>query len=117
MREITVIYDGQCQLCENSINWLSKGLTFTRITFQSGDLASFNLTRAQCEKQVHAIEGEKQYAGVSAVIFLLRARGNKVSAFILKASGPIGATCYKLIAANRKTLLVRGLSKFIKRIT
>ena len=52
MREITVIYDGDCQLCENSINWLSKGLTFTPITFQSGDLASFNLTRAQCEKQV-----------------------------------------------------------------
>jgi hypothetical protein len=61
--------------------------------------------------------GEKKYAGVSAVIFLLNARGNKVSAFILKASGPIGAACYKLIAANRKTLLVRGLSRFIKRIT
>jgi len=117
MREITVIYDGQCQLCENSINWLSKGLTFTPIAFQNGDLASFNLTRAQCEKQVYAIEGEKQYAGVSAVIFLLGARGNKVSAFILKASGPIGVTCYKLIAANRKSLLVRGLSRFIKRIT
>jgi predicted DCC family thiol-disulfide oxidoreductase YuxK len=117
MREITVIYDGQCQLCENSINWLSKGLTFTPIAFQNGDLASFNLTRAQCEKQVYAVEGGKHYAGVSAVNFLLSARGNKVSASILKASGPIGATCYKLIAANRKTLLVRGLSRFIKRIT
>jgi predicted DCC family thiol-disulfide oxidoreductase YuxK len=117
MREITVIYDGQCQLCENSINWLSKGLTFTPITFQSGDLASFNLTRAQCEKQVYAIEGGKQYAGVSAVIFLLSARGNKVSAFILKASGPISTLGYKLIATNRQSLFVRGLSRFIKRIT
>ena len=117
MSGITVIYDGDCQLCINSINWLSKGLTFTPITFQSGDLASFNLTRAQCEKQVYAVVGEKKYAGVSAVIFLLNARGNKVSAFILKASGPIGALGYKLIAANRKTLLVRGLSRFIKRIT
>jgi predicted DCC family thiol-disulfide oxidoreductase YuxK len=117
MREITVIYDGDCQLCENSINWLSKGLTFTPITFQNGDLASFNLTRAQCEKQVYAVVGEKKYAGIYAVIFLLRARGNKLSAFILKASGPIGAFGYKLIATNRQSLLVRGLSRFIKRIT
>jgi len=117
MREITVIYDGNCQLCENSINWLSKGLTFTPITFQNGDLASFNLTRAQCEKQVYAVLGEKKYAGVSAVIFLLSARGNKVSAFILKVSGPIGALGYKLIATNRQSLFVRGLSRFIKRIT
>lgn len=117
MSGITVIYDGQCQLCENSINWLSKGLTFTPITFQSGDLASFNLTRAQCEKQVYAVVGEKKYAGVSAVIFLLNARGNQVSAFILKVSGPIGALGYKLIATNRQSIFVRGLSRFIKRIT
>ncbi len=117
MREITVIYDGDCQLCENSINWLSKGLTFTPITFQSGDLASFNLTRAKGEKQVYAVGGEKKYAGIHAVIFLLNARGNKVSAFILKVSGPIGAAGYKLIATNRQSLFVRGLSRFIKRIT
>jgi hypothetical protein len=48
---------------------------------------------------------------------LLSARGNKVNAFILKASGPIGAACYKLIATNRQSLFVRGLSRFIKRIT
>jgi predicted DCC family thiol-disulfide oxidoreductase YuxK len=117
MSGITVIYDGDCQLCMNSINWLGKGLTFTPITFQSGDLASFNLTRAQCEKQVYAVVGEKKYAGVSAVIFLLNARSNKVSAFILKVSGPIGAAGYKLIAANRKSFFVRGLSRFIKRFT
>ena len=87
------------------------------IPFQSGDLASFNLTRAQCEKQVYVVVGEKKYAGVSAVIFLLNARGNKVSAFLLKASGPLGAVGYKLIASNRQSLFVRGLSRFIKRIT
>ena len=114
---ITVIYDGQCQLCQNSINWLSKKLKFEALGYQVAPVEQFGLTLAQCEKQVYAIEDEKQYAGVSAVIFLLSARGNKVSAFILKASDPIGAACYKLIAANRKTLLVRGLSKFIKRIT
>ncbi len=117
MSGITVIYDGDCQLCMNSINWLREGLTFTPITFQSGYLASFNLTRAQCEKQVYALVGEKKYAGVSAVIFLLNARGNKVFSLILKASGPIGAAGYKLIASNRQSLFVRGLSKFIKKIT
>ena len=117
MSGVTVIYDGDCQLCMNSINWLSKGLIFTPITFQSGDLASFNLTRAQCEKQVYAVVGEKKYAGISAIIFLLNARGNKVSAFILKVSGPIGALGYQLIATNRQSLFVRGLSRFIKRIT
>ena len=117
MSGITVIYDGDCQLCENSINWLREGLTFTTITFQSGDIASFNLTRAQCEKQVYAVVGEKKYAGVHAVIFLLNARGNKVFSFILKVSGPLGDLGYKLIATNRQSLFVRGLSRFIKRIT
>ena len=28
---ITVIYDGQCQLCQNSINWLGKKLTFEAV--------------------------------------------------------------------------------------
>ena len=37
--------------------------------------------------------------------------------FILKVSGPIGAASYKLIASNRQSLFVRGLSRFIKRIT
>ena len=58
--------------------------------------------------RVYAVVGEKKYAGISAVIFLLNARGNKVSAFILKISGPIGALGYKLIATNRQSIFVRG---------
>jgi predicted DCC family thiol-disulfide oxidoreductase YuxK len=117
MSGITVIYDGDCQLCKNSINWLAKKLSFNALSYQSAPLDQYGLTLTECEKQVYAIFDSRKYAGVSAVIFLLSARGNKVSAFILKASGPIGAAGYKLIAANRQSLFVRGLSRFIKRIT
>ena len=114
---ITVIYDGECQLCRNSINWLGKKLSFNALSYQSAPLAQYGLTLTECEKQVYAVSDLRKYAGVSAVIFLLSARGNKLSAFILKVSGPIGALGYKLIATNRQSLFVRGLSRFIKRIT
>lgn len=117
MSQITVIYDGDCVLYQNSINWLSKKLTFTAIPFQSGDLASFGLTKAECEKQVYAISDSNKYGGVSAVIFLLNQRGNKISSALLKLSGPIGSFGYKWVAANRKSFLVKLLARFIAKIT
>jgi len=117
MSQITVIYDGDCVLCKNSINWLGKKLTFTPIPFQSGDLASFGLTKAECEKQVYAISGDDKYGGVSAVIFLLNKRGNKISSALLRLSGPIGSFGYKKIAANRRSLLVKLLARYIEKIT
>ena len=117
MSGITVIYDGNCQLCSNSINWLAKKLTFDAIAYQSAPLANFGLTIAQCEKQVYAISSDKKYGGIAAVIFLLNARGNKVSTFLLRVLGPIGAIGYKMIAGNRQSVLVSVLSRFIKRIT
>ena len=117
MSQITVIYDGDCALCKTSINWLSKKLSFTAIPFQSGDLASFGLTKAECEKQVYAISDDRKYGGVSAVIFLLNQRGNKISSALLRMSGPIGTFGYKWVAANRKSFLVKLLARFIAKIT
>ena len=114
---ITVIYDGQCKLCQNSINWLAKKLKFEALGYQVAPVEKFGLTLAQCEKQVYAVFGNKKYGGIAAVIFLLNARGNRISAFLLKFSGPIGSFGYKWIAKNRQTFLVRALSKFIKKIT
>ncbi len=114
---ITVIYDGQCQLCQNSINWLSKKLKFEALGYQVAPVEQFGLTLAQCEKQVYAVEGEKKFGGVSAVIFLLNARGNRISSFLLKLSGPVGSFGYKWIAKNRQSFLIRALSKFIEKIT
>jgi predicted DCC family thiol-disulfide oxidoreductase YuxK len=117
MSQITVIYDGDCTLCKNSVNWLSKSLTFTAIPFQSGDLASFGLTKAECEKQVYAVSGDRKYGGVGAVIFLLNKRGNKISSTLLRLSGPIGTFGYKMVATNRKSLIVKLLARFIAKIT
>ena len=114
---ITVIYDGQCQLCQNSINWLSKKLKFEALGYQVAPVEQFGLTLAQCEKQVYAVEGEKKFDGVSAVIFLLNARGNRISSFLLKLSGPLGSFGYKWIAKNRQSFHIRALSKFIEKIT
>lgn len=114
---ITVIYDGQCQLCQNSINWLGKKLKFEPIGYQVAPLEKFGLTLAQCEKQVYAVLGDKKYGGVAAVIFLLNARGNRLYAFLLKLSGPLGLFGYRWIAKNRQSVIVRALSKLIEKLT
>ena len=114
---ITVIYDGQCQLCQNSIDWLSKKLTFDALAYQQAPLEKFGLTLTQCEKQVYALSADETYGGVSAVIFLLKARGNRIASLLLKISGPLGNFAYKMIAANRKSVFVKALSKLIKKLT
>ena len=114
---ITVIYDGQCQLCQNSIDWLTKKLTFDALTYQTAPLEKYGLTLSECEKQVYAISAGKTYGGVAAVIFLLKARGNRVASLLLKSSGPFGSFTYKMIAANRKSVFVRTLSRLIKKLT
>ena len=114
---ITVIYDGQCQLCQNSINWLSKKLTFEAVGYQVAQLEKYGLSLAQCKKQVYAVSDSEKYGGVAAVIFLLHARGNRLAALFLKISGPLGNFAYKLIAANRKSVFVRALSKLIEKLT
>ena len=104
-------------MCQNSINWLGKKLKFEALGYQVAPLEKFGLTLAQCEKQVYAVVDEKKYGGVAAVIFLLNARGNRISAFLLKLSGPLGRFGYRWISKNRQFVLVRALSKFIEKIT
>ena len=114
---ITVIYDGQCQLCQNSINWLGKKLTFEAVGYQVAPLEKYGLSLAECEKQVYAFSNGEKYGGVAAVIFLLHARGNRIAALLLKVSGPLGNFGYKLIAANRRSVFVRTLSKLLKKLS
>ena len=114
---ITVIYDQECQLCQNSINWLSKKLTIEAVGYQVAPLEKYGLSLAQCEKQVYAVSNTEKYGGVTAVIFLLHARGNRIAALFLKISGPLGSFAYKLIAANRRSVFVRALSKLLEKLT
>ena len=114
---ITVIYDGQCQLCQNSINWLGKKLTFEAVGYQVAPLEKYGLSLAECEKQVYVVSNGKKFGGVAAVIFLLSSRGNHIAAFLLKVSGLLGNFAYKLIAANRRSIFVRALSKLLKKLS
>ena len=55
MSEISVIYDGKCELCIDSINWLQKKIQITALDFHSAELSSFGLSLEQCSREVFVI--------------------------------------------------------------
>jgi predicted DCC family thiol-disulfide oxidoreductase YuxK len=114
MSEINVIYDGQCELCKNSINWVSKKLEITAVDFHSADLSRFGLTLDQCTREVFVIHGNQRYNGANAVAFLLKARGNRILGGLITSSGPIGRIAYRLVARNRNSIPVKFLSYLLK---
>ena len=112
-KEITVIYDGDCQFCKNCVVWVQKKLVVNAIAYQVGDLNRYGLTAEQCAKQVYVIKGKKKYGGVKAVSFLLRKRRSWILYFLLTISGPLGDKGYRWVAQNRSSNLVNGLNKLI----
>jgi len=114
MSEIIVIYDGQCELCKNSITWVSKKLEITTLDFHTTELAKFNLSKEQCSKEVFVLHEQLRLSGARAVAFLLNARGNKVLASIITVLGPLSRSGYKWVASHRNTWLVRALSRLIR---
>ncbi len=115
-KEITVIYDGQCEFCRNALAWVEKKLIVTAIPYQSADLSQYGLTIQECAAQLYVIKGEKKYGGVKAVTFLLRKRKNRLAALILKLSGPLGDKGYKWVAANRSSVIVGVLNYLLIRV-
>ena len=112
---ITVIYDGECRFCIASVNWLVPKLEFKALPFQTTDLESFDLTREECAKEVIAIVDGETYRGAAAVAILLHARGNRVLASLIRASGFIGKFSYRWIASHRGSCLVKVLTKILER--
>ena len=112
---IAVIYDGECRFCKASVDWLALKLTFHAHPFQSTDLSLFNLTREECAKEVIAIVDASTYRGAIAVAALLRARGNRVLASMIKTSGFIGRAGYRWTASHRNSWLVKLLTKILER--
>ena len=112
--EITVIYDGQCQLCKNSISWVGKKLAINALDFHSTDLTQFQLSTEQCSREVFVITEGRRYSGAQAVAFLLKVRGNTVLATLLTISGPIGRTGYRWVAGNRNSWPVKALSRILE---
>ena len=113
--DITVIYDGECRFCKASIDWLALNLEFKSLPFQSADLAPFNLTRDECAKEVIAILDSTTVRGAAAIAALLRARGNRVLATAISASGFLGRSGYRWVATHRNSALIKFATYSLER--
>jgi predicted DCC family thiol-disulfide oxidoreductase YuxK len=113
--EATVIYDGDCRLCQASIDWLRLKLDIAAEPFQRAHLERFGLTREECAKEVIVHTSSATYRGAIAVAYLLRARGNRLASIVITASGPLGRFGYRWVARNRSSLPVKILSGWLKR--
>ncbi len=115
MSKLLVFYDGQCELCKNSIYWVGKKLDFDALDYHLADLEKFNLTLEQCSREVIVIDRNQQYAGADAAAFLLARRGNTNLAKIVRSLGPISRFTYRWIAGHRRSIPVKFLSYVLKR--
>lgn len=113
MNQITVIFDGECEFCRQSITWIQRELEIAALPFQTADLSPFSLSREQCAKQVYVINEGSTYGGADAIAFLLKQRGNKVQSTIITLSGPIGRSAYRWIASHRKSWPVKFATKVL----
>jgi len=113
MNQITVIFDGQCEFCKQSVTWIARKLEITAIPFQTADLSPFNMTREQCAKQVYVISGSHTYGGSGAIAYLLKQRGNTFLYLSIKATGPVARIVYKWIATHRNSWPIKIATKFL----
>jgi predicted DCC family thiol-disulfide oxidoreductase YuxK len=113
-QEITVIYDGQCQICQNAISWVSKKLAITALDFHTTDLTQFQLSADQCSREVFAITAGERYSGAQAVAFLLNSRGNRFFSALITLSGPLGRFGYRWVAGHRNSWPVKVISHLLK---
>ena len=116
MSQITVIFDGQCHFCQQSVTWISHKLTITALPFQTSDLAPFNLSKEQCAKQVYVVSQGVTYGGAAAIAFLMKQRGNRLLWLSIKISGPLGRAGYRWIAAHRNSLPVKVATKILTKL-
>jgi predicted DCC family thiol-disulfide oxidoreductase YuxK len=113
MSTITVIFDGDCEFCQQSLKWIQQKLAVNAIAFQTADLQPFNLTKEQCAKQLYVISGSHTYAGADAIRYLLNQRGNKVSANMLRSSGSVGRAGYRWVASHRSSWVIKVATRVL----
>ena len=111
--EVVVIYDGQCQFCEQSVLWIQQKLQITALAFQSAELSAFNLTLEQCAQQVYVMSDGSTYGGAEAIAFLLKKRGNRALSAVITISGGLGRTGYRWIASHRNSWPVKFATKVL----
>lgn len=113
--EATLIYDGDCRLCQASVNWLRLKLDIAAEPFQRANLERFGLTREECAKEVIVHTSQATYRGAAAVAYLLHARGNRFASLVITASGPLGRFGYHWVATHRNSAPIKILTRFLER--
>jgi predicted DCC family thiol-disulfide oxidoreductase YuxK len=113
--EATVIYDGDCRLCQASINWLRLKLVIAAEPFQRAHLELFGVTPEECAKEVIVYTPKTTYRGAAAVAYLLQARGNRLAFIVITASGPLGRFGYRWVATHRNSLPIKLLTRLLER--
>jgi predicted DCC family thiol-disulfide oxidoreductase YuxK len=106
-KQIVVIYDGQCQFCQASIDWIEQKLVVDSKAFQNADLATYGLTFDQCSKSVHVVADDTVFVGAAAIAFLMKKRGNPVLSVLITTSGVLGRWGYRWVSTHRNSFLVR----------
>jgi len=106
-KQIVVIYDGQCQFCQASIDWIEQKLVVDSKAFQNVDLASYGLTFNQCSKSVHVVAEDSVFVGAAAIAFLMKERGNRVLSVLITTSGIFGRLGYQWVSTHRNSFVVR----------
>jgi len=113
MSHITVIFDGDCEFCQQSITWIQRKLVVDAIAFQTADLQPFNLTKEQCAKQVYVVSDSITYSGADAIRYLLKKRGNRIGAMLLGATGNVGRAGYRWIASHRSSWVIKVATRVL----
>ena len=113
MSTITVIFDGDCEFCRQSVAWIERKLVVEALAFQTADLQPFNLTKEQCAKQVYVVSDSVTNAGADAIRYLLKKRGNKVGAILLGATGNLGRAGYRWVASNRNSWVIKVATRVL----
>ena len=113
--EATLIYDGDCRLCQASVDWLRLKLDIAAEPFQRANLERFGLTREDCAKEAIVHTGDATYRGAAAVAYLLHVRGNRLASFLITASGPLGRFGYHWVATHRNSAPIKLLTRFLER--
>ncbi len=113
-RLIVVIYDGECDFCIASVQWVAKKIQLEALSFQTTRLEDYGLTKKQCEREVVVIKDKAQYSGAAAIAFLLEQRGNRWTSGAIKALGPISRFGYRWIASHRNSLVVKTATRYLK---